>query len=72
MSRTMSDRDLEYIEERLLSPCVRVSDAYERLQRYTIDPELAEQANRLMYAMQMFTDTCRDVQKEVVQIVRRN
>jgi len=68
----MRDRDLGYIEERLLSPCTRASDAHERLRAYTTTPELAEQANRLMYAMQMFTDTCRDIRREVVQIVRRD
>lgn len=66
----MKERDLGYIEERLLSPCDRASDAYERLRRYAIEPELAEQANRLMYAMQEFTDVCRDIQREVVRIVR--
>jgi len=61
----MNNRDWEYIETRLLAPCVPASDAHERLRGHTITPELAEQANRLMYAMQMFTDTCRDIRKEL-------
>jgi len=72
MSRRMSSRDLEYIENRLMAPCVSASEAHARLRNHTMTHDLAEQANRLMYAMQEFTNTCRDIRQEVVQIVLRD
>lgn len=61
-------RDLDYIETRLLAPCVAASEAHERLQKNAATLELEEQTNRLLYAMQIFTDTCRDIRKQIVLI----
>ena len=59
-------RDLDYIETRLLAPCADVSDAHARLRDYTQDPVLAAEADKLMYAMQTFTDICRDIRKALL------
>lgn len=67
----MNSRDWEYIESRLLAPCVPASDAHERLRRHTITAELAEPANRLMYAMQEFTETCRSIRNQIDSELRR-
>lgn len=66
----MNTRDWEYIESRLLAPCVPAMDAHERLRKYFLDEKLASQADRLMYAMQMFTDVCRDIRVQIRALQR--
>lgn len=68
----MKARDLEYIENRLGVPCLGASEAHERLRRYTTDHERAELANRLMYAMQEFTTTCRSIRTRLYELEVRD
>ena len=68
MARRFGARDLEYIENRLLAPCVPAEDAYTRISE-TIDGALAE---KLMKAMQDFTDKCRAIRLEVVDRYRED
>lgn len=49
------------IESRLASPCEGALEAYERLR----DNGEAEQAERLMAAMQTFTDEARAIRREL-------
>lgn len=55
-------RDREYIEGRLLSPCVAASEAHGRL----VQCREHELAARLMTAMQNFHDECRAIRHEVI------
>lgn len=51
----IGDRDLEYIETRLLAPAVAATEAVERMR----ECGLGNQADRLVLAIQSFTETCR-------------
>jgi len=68
----MTNRDWEYIESRLLAPCIPASEAHARLRHHTMSADLVEQANRLMYGMQQFTDLTRDVRNKVSEILRES
>lgn len=59
----MNARDFDYIETRLLAPCVSASEAYQRLQSC----DYREQAAKLMSAMQTFTDSCREIRAETAK-----
>lgn len=61
----MNGRDLEYIWNRLASPCTDALDAHERLQKVGFSQEAGE----LMVAIQGFTDDCRRIRQ---QVSRRN
>lgn len=64
----MNARDLEYIENRLLAPCVPAIEAHEKLRNHSGRfRHRYDLANRLMYAMQEFTNTCRDIRRELVE-----
>lgn len=66
----IGQRDQDFIETRLLAPCVDASDAHERMRKYTMTHETAQIADRLMYAMQEFTNTCRDIRREWLDATR--
>lgn len=57
-----SQRDVDYIEGRLLDPAGSALEAIERLQR--IGQFVL--ADRLMAAVKAFKDECRDVRREFV------
>jgi len=59
----MKSRDLEYVENRLIAPCMGASEAHERL----VQAGYRAEADALMRAMQEFTDACRDVRRRVVE-----
>lgn len=62
----MNLRDLEYIENRLMTPVITVGEAYARL-RDTGGPDVRPLTDKLMKAMQDFTDVCREVRQEVTK-----
>jgi hypothetical protein len=57
----MRPRDWEYVEVRLLAPATEVLNAITRLRAHG-EPELA---NRVMAALQTFTDECRQVRYDL-------
>lgn len=58
----LRSRDLEYIENRLLSPCTEALDGIERLRNVGRPDE----ANRVAAAAAEFTDVCRDVRRGIL------
>lgn len=59
----MNTRDFDYIESRLLSPMDAASEAHGRLQQVS----QGNLASRLMAAMQVFQDECREIRRELTQ-----
>lgn len=58
----MNNRDLEYIENRLIVPAGQAVEAIGRLRQVGYDL----QADKLMEATKAFIDVCREIRKEVV------
>lgn len=58
---TMTERDWEYIESRLLSPCTEAGNAYVRLARIGF----VNEARELLDAQKVFLDACRKVRSDL-------
>lgn len=65
MSPRLNGRDIEYVWNRLSSPCMEALDAHARL----VERGFGVEAGELMVAMQTFTDECRRIR---LQVSRRN
>lgn len=58
----MGLRDRDYVENRLVAPCIKALEAHGRLTQAGEH----EAARELMEAMQAFTDRCREIRHELL------